>query len=144
MEVPDQKGPTSDTTDIAEKPTEGTSITIKDDKTSDDTPKASFSKYLVCSFLSFFCGLEISCHIASNILPVSSRIMGPHCRHRVCPGIWRGMSSRIFRIHILTIWQILPLMNIIFGHLAQSFNDYFVPNPTMTEGAFKKAVNKYS
>ncbi|KIW69244.1 hypothetical protein PV04_05131 [Phialophora macrospora] len=39
---------------------------------------------------------------------------------------------------------VFPLMNIIFGRLAQHFNDYFLPNPTMTESRFKAAVNKYS
>ena len=40
--------------------------------------------------------------------------------------------------------QVLPLTNIIFGRLAQNFNNYFVPDPTMKESSFKSVVNKYS
>ena len=38
--------------------------------------------------------------------------------------------------------QALPLVNIVFGKLAQDFNDYFLPNATVTESRFKAAVNK--
>lgn len=38
--------------------------------------------------------------------------------------------------------QALPLMNIFFGKLIGSFNDYFRPNSTTTKASFKKAVNE--
>ncbi|KIX01112.1 uncharacterized protein Z518_10178 [Rhinocladiella mackenziei CBS 650.93] len=38
----------------------------------------------------------------------------------------------------------LPLMNIVFGHLVGNFNDYFLPNSSVTEGEFKSTVNQFS
>lgn len=42
----------------------------------------------------------------------------------------------------LTPLQALPLMNIFFGKLIGSFNDYFLPNSTTTKESFQKAVNQ--
>ncbi|KAF3484449.1 multidrug resistance protein 2 [Arthroderma uncinatum] len=36
----------------------------------------------------------------------------------------------------------LPLMNIVFGALVTDFNDYFLPNTTVTREQFKSSVNK--
>ncbi|KAJ5154014.1 ABC transporter integral membrane type 1 [Penicillium coprophilum] len=38
----------------------------------------------------------------------------------------------------------LPLMNIVFGQLVGTFNEYFVPGSGITEQSFKSAVNKDS
>lgn len=35
-------------------------------------------------------------------------------------------------------------MNIVFGKLVGDFNDYFIPNSTVTEGQFKSSVNTQS
>lgn len=53
--------------------------------------------------------------------------------------VWRTQSTSYSNF-----CQVLPLMNIIFGHLAQNFNLYFIPNSTMEESRFKSIVNKYS
>ncbi|KAF3016964.1 hypothetical protein E8E15_004968 [Penicillium rubens] len=38
----------------------------------------------------------------------------------------------------------LPLMNIVFGQLVGTFNEYFIPGPGITEGSFKSSVNQNS
>ncbi|EXJ60037.1 hypothetical protein A1O7_04186 [Cladophialophora yegresii CBS 114405] len=66
---------------------------------------------------------------------------------------WRVLSYRSRRdgyallvssVCALASGAVFPLMNIIFGHLAQNFNDYFLPNSTTKESSFKAAVNKFS
>ncbi|KAJ5472359.1 hypothetical protein N7530_006360 [Penicillium desertorum] len=38
----------------------------------------------------------------------------------------------------------LPLMNIVFGQLVGTFNEYFIPGSGITEGSFKSSVNQNS
>jgi ATP-binding cassette subfamily B (MDR/TAP) protein 1 len=33
-------------------------------------------------------------------------------------------------------------MNIVFGQLVGTFNEYFIPGPGITEGSFKSSVNQ--
>lgn len=39
-------------------------------------------------------------------------------------------------------FQALPLMNIVFGQLVGSFNEYFIPGSGITEQSFKSSVNQ--
>lgn len=38
--------------------------------------------------------------------------------------------------------QTLPLMNVIFGQLVGSFNEYFIPGATITKQEFQKSLNQ--
>lgn len=64
---------------------------------------------------------------------------------------WRIVSFGTAKEHLFLFFAFifavgsgipLPLMNIVFGHLATDFTGYFIPGSGVSEGEFKSSVDK--